>query len=219
MAIRKGLRLPIGSTTQMGHIRLGKRTDDRQPLVRNFVPLADLDQLVFGGWDIFEDNVYQSALNAGVLEKDLLHELKDELEAIKPMPAVFDNHYVKKLHGTHVKQGANKMELAEQLMQDMETFKKEKGCDRLVMVWCGSTEIFMKRSDVHKDLATFEQGLQGQPSGHPAQHDLRLRRPQAGHPLRQRRPQPERRRARPDGAGQADRLRPPAARTSRRARP
>ena len=159
VAIRKGLRLPIGSLTQMGHIRLGKRTDDRQPLVRNFVPLADLDQLVFGGWDIFADDVYQAALNAGVLEKDLLNELKPELETIKPMPAVFDNQYVKKLHGTHVKSGADKMELAEQLMQDMETFKKENGCDRLVMVWCGSTEVFMKRAAVHADLAAFEKGL------------------------------------------------------------
>jgi myo-inositol-1-phosphate synthase len=159
VAIRKGLRLPIGSMTQMGHIRLGKRTDDRQPLVRNFVPLADLDQLVFGGWDLFEDDVYQAAMKAGVLEKDLLHELKDELEAIKPMPAVFDNHYVKKLHGTHVKTGTSKMDLAEQLMQDMETFKKNNGCDRLVMVWCGSTEIFMKRSDVHATVESFEQGL------------------------------------------------------------
>ncbi|HPF71121.1 MAG TPA: inositol-3-phosphate synthase, partial [Candidatus Krumholzibacteria bacterium] len=159
VAIRKGLRLPIGSLTQMGHIRLGKRTDDRQPLVRNFVPLADLDQLVFGGWDIFEDDVYQAAMKAGVLEKDLLNELKDELEAIKPMKAVFDNHYVKKLHGTHVKTGKSKMDLAEQVMADMETFKKVNGVDRLVMIWCGSTEIFMKRSPVHADLASFEQGL------------------------------------------------------------
>ena len=159
VAIRKGLRLPIGSMTQMGHIRLGKRTEDRQPLVRNFVPLAELDQLVFGGWDIFEDDVFQAAMKCGVLEKELLLELQPELEAIKPMPAVFDNHYVKKLHGTHVKTGKNKMDLAEQLMQDMETFKKKNGCDRLVMIWCGSTEIFMKQTAVHADLASFEQGL------------------------------------------------------------
>ncbi len=159
IAIRKGLRQPIGSFTQMGHIRLGKRTEDRQPLVRNFVPLAELDDLVFGGWDIFPDSVYDSALNAGVLEKDLLEEIKPELEAIKPMPAVFDSYYVKKLHGDHVKTGT-KMEMAEALMQDMENFKKANGCDRLVVVWCGSTEIFMKPSPVHADLASFEKGLQ-----------------------------------------------------------
>ncbi len=157
-AIRAGLRLPIGSFTQMGHIRLGKRTEDRQPLVKNFVPLTDLNDIVFGGWDIFEDSVYEAAVNAGVLEKELLDQLKGDLDNIKPMKAVFDQYYVKKLEGTHVKTGT-KMEMAEALMQDMENFKKENGCDRLVMVWCGSTEIFMKRSEVHKDLASFEQGL------------------------------------------------------------
>jgi myo-inositol-1-phosphate synthase len=157
-AIRAGLRLPIGSFTQMGHIRLGKRTDGRQPLVKNFVPLTDLNDIVFGGWDIFEDSVYDAAINAGVLEKELLDQLKGELEQIKPMKAVFDQYYVKKLEGHHVKTGT-KMELAEQLMQDMENFKKENGCDRLVMVWCGSTEIFMKRTEVHKTLEAFEKGL------------------------------------------------------------
>jgi myo-inositol-1-phosphate synthase len=157
-AIRAGLRLPIGSFTQMGHIRLGKRTEDRQPLVKNFVPLTDLNDIVFGGWDIFEDSVYDAALKAGVLEKELLDQLKGDLEQIKPMKAVFDQYYVKKLEGHHVKTGT-KMELAEQLMQDMENFKKENGCERLVMVWCGSTEIFMKRSDVHQTLEAFEQGL------------------------------------------------------------
>ncbi len=158
IAIRKGLRQPIGSFTQMGHIRLGKRTDDRQPLVRNFLPLADLDDLVFGGWDIFTDSVYESALNAGVLEKELLEQIRPELEAIKPMPAVFNNYYVKKLDGDHVKTGT-KMEMAEALMQDMANFKEQNGCDRLVVVWCGSTEIFMKPSAVHQDLASFEKGL------------------------------------------------------------
>ena len=159
IAIRRGLRLPIGSFTQMAHIRLGKRTEDRQPLVRNFVPLAELDEIAFGGWDIFDVNAYESALNAGVLEKELLDQLKPELEQISPMPAVFDQHYVKKLEGTHVKSGETKMELAEALMQDMETFKKENGCDRLVMVWCGSTEIYMKPSPVHDTIESFEQGL------------------------------------------------------------
>jgi len=159
IAVRKGIRLPIGSTTQLGHIRLGKRTDNRQPLIKNFVPITDLKSIVFGGWDIFEDSIYDASITAGVLPKDLLDEMKDELHAIKPMPAVFDNYYVKKLEGTHVKQGANKMELAEQLMADMETFKTENGCDRLVMIWCGSTEIFMKPSDVHQTVESFENGL------------------------------------------------------------
>ncbi len=157
-AIRDGLRLPIGSFTQMGHIRLGKRTEDRQPLVRNFVPVAGLEDLVFGGWDIFEDSVYDAAVNAGVLEKELLDHLKPQLEKIKPMKAVFDQYYVKKLEGTHVKTGT-KMELAEALMQDMENFKKENGCDRLVMVWCGSTEIYMTKTAVHENVAAFEKGL------------------------------------------------------------
>ncbi len=157
-AIRAGLRLPIGSFTQMGHIRLGKRSEDRQPLVKNFVPLTDLNDIEFGGWDIFEDSVYDAAVNAGVLEKELLDQLKPELEKIKPMPAVFDQYYVKKLEGTHVKSGT-KWELAQALMQDMENFKQEKGCDRLVMVWCGSTEIYMQPSEVHATVASFEQGL------------------------------------------------------------
>jgi myo-inositol-1-phosphate synthase len=158
-AIRAGLRLPIGSFTQMGHIRLGKRTEDRQPLVKNFVPLTDLNDIVFGGWDIFEDSVYEAAIKAGVLEKELLDQLKGDLDSIKPMKAVFDQHYVKLLEGSHVKSGANKMELAEAIMQDMENFKKENGCDRLVMVWCGSTEIYMKRTEVHQTLEAFEKGL------------------------------------------------------------
>jgi myo-inositol-1-phosphate synthase len=159
LAVRQGLRLPIGSFTQMGHIRLGKRTDDRQPLVRNFAPLAELDDIVFGGWDIFSENMYEAACNAGVLEKELLDQLQPQLAKIEPMPAVFDNYYVKKLEGSHVKQAANKMELAEALMQDMDDFKEKNNCDRLVMVWCGSTEIFMKRSAVHESLEKFEKGL------------------------------------------------------------
>jgi len=163
-AVRRGIRLPIGSITQMGHIRLGKRTENRQPLVKDFVPLASLDDIVFGGWDIFEDSVYEAAVKAGVLPLDLLNELKDELDSVKPMPAVFDNFYVKKLHGTHVKKGATKMDLAEQLMADMKAFQKNNGCSRLVMVWCGSTEIFLKPSDVHQTVESFEAGLR---SNHP----------------------------------------------------
>jgi myo-inositol-1-phosphate synthase len=158
-AVRQGLRLPIGSFTQMGHIRLGKRTDGRQPLVRNFLPLADIQDLVFGGWDIFPDSIYEAGLKAGVLERDLLDRLKTPLHAIRPMPAVFDQYYVKKLQGDNVKKGKNKMELAEALMQDITNFKTQNGCDRVVMVWCGSTEIFIKRSEVHQSLAAFEKGL------------------------------------------------------------
>jgi myo-inositol-1-phosphate synthase len=158
-AVRQGLRLPIGSFTQMGHIRLGKRTDGRQPLVRNFLPLADMQDLVFGGWDLFPDSIYEAGLKAGVLERDLLDRLKTPLHAIKPMPAVFDQYYVKKLQGDHVKKGKNKMELAEALMEDITNFKAQNGCDRVVMVWCGSTEIFIKRSEVHQSLAAFEKGL------------------------------------------------------------
>lgn len=158
-AIRAGLRKPIGSTTQMGHIRLGKRTEDRQPLVKDFLPLTTLENLEFGGWDIFDVSCYEASLTAGVLEKDLLEAIRPQLEAIRPMKAVFDQHYVKKLNGTHVKKAANKMELAEAVIQDMADFKKSHGCDRLVMIWCGSTEIYMKRSEVHQTLAAFEKGL------------------------------------------------------------
>ncbi len=159
LAIRKGIRPAVGSLTQMGHIRLGKRTDNRQPLIRNFVPLTDLDDIVFGGWDIFTDSVYEAAVNCGVLPRDLLEELKPELDAIKPMPAVFDNYYVKKLNGENVKTGATKMDLAEQVMADIESFKEKNGCDRIVMIWCGSTEIFLTKSEVHQSLAAFEEGL------------------------------------------------------------
>jgi len=158
-AIRRGFRLPVGSLTQMGHIRLGKRTEDRQPLVRNFVPLAGLEDLVFGGWDIFEDSVYDACLKSGVLDRSLVEELKPVLKEILPLPGVFDNYYVKKLDGKYIKQGQNKMELAEALMQDMTDFQQRNGCDRLVMIWCGSTEIFLQRTEVHASLSSFEKGL------------------------------------------------------------
>src|SRR5438874_1309986 len=135
-AIKRGIAEPIGSLTQMGTIRLGKRTDNRVPLVRDFVPLASIDDLVFGAWDIFEEDAYEAALHAGVLERDLVNQLKSELQSVRPMKAVFDQHYVKRLNGTHVKQGQNKMELAKRLMDDIETFKNVNECDRLVMVWC-----------------------------------------------------------------------------------
>ncbi|HEU5056952.1 MAG TPA: inositol-3-phosphate synthase [Kofleriaceae bacterium] len=159
LAVRRGLAKPIGSLTQMGTIRLGKRTDNKVPPLREYVPLASIDDLCFGGWDIFPEDMYQAALKAGVLEKDLLAQLKKELEAIRPMPAVFEQNWVKKLHGTHVKKGANKMELADQLIADIQKFQKDQGCDRLVMVWCGSTEIYRQPSEVHESLAAFEEGL------------------------------------------------------------
>jgi myo-inositol-1-phosphate synthase len=158
-AIKKGIAEPIGSLTQMGTIRLGKRTDNRVPLVRDFVPLASLDDLVFGAWDIFEEDAYEAAIHAGVLERDLVTQLKPELQAVKPMKAVFDQHYVKRLNGTHVKKGANKMELARQLMEDIDSFKRVAGCDRVVMVWCASTEIFMHAGESHSDLTTFERAM------------------------------------------------------------
>jgi myo-inositol-1-phosphate synthase len=159
-AIRKGLAKPIGSLTQMGTVRLGKRTEARSPLIKDFVPLADLNDIVFGGWDIFEDNCYEAAKHAGVLEDALLDQVKDELAAIKPMPAVFDRQYVKRLDGPNVKRGKNKRDLAEQLIADIRTFKAEHQCDRLVLIWVGSTEIFMTEAPCHKSLAAFEQGLE-----------------------------------------------------------
>ena len=158
-AIRKGLAEPVGSVTQMGTIRLGKRTDNRSPLIKDFVPLAGLDQLVFGAWDIFPESAYDAAMHAGVLEKELLAQLKPQLQKIKPMPAVFDQRYVKRLNGANVKEGANWMELAEQLIEDINEFKRRNKCARLVMVWAASTEIFLKPHAVHKSLKSFEQAM------------------------------------------------------------
>jgi myo-inositol-1-phosphate synthase len=158
-AVRKGIAEPVGSLTQMGTIRLGKRTDGNSPKIKKFVPLADLDNLVFTGWDLFEDDAYESAIHAGVLEKDLLNQIKPFLKSIKPRKAVFDRHYVKKLDGKHVKKGKNKRDLAEQLRADIRDFKKKSGADRLVMIWCGSTEIYLKETDVHASVEAFEKGL------------------------------------------------------------
>jgi myo-inositol-1-phosphate synthase len=160
LAVRRGLASPIGSLTQMGTVRLGKRTEARSPLIKDFVPLASLDDVVFGGWDIFEDNSYEAAKTAGVLEPGLLEQIRPELEAIKPMPAVFDRRYVKRLDGPNVKKGKNKRDLAEQLREDMRKFKQDNGCDRLVMVWCGSTEVFLTESAAHASLAAFEKALE-----------------------------------------------------------
>ena len=144
----------------MGTVRLGKRTEGRSPLIKDFVPLASLDDVVFGGWDIFEDNSYDAAKTAGVLEGDLLDKIRPELEAITPMPAVFDRRYVKRLDGPNVKKGKNKKDLAEQLREDLRRFKQENKCDRLVMVWCGSTEVFLTESPAHATLAAFEKALE-----------------------------------------------------------
>ena len=160
MAIRKGLALPIGSLTQMGTIRLGKRTEGRAPKINEFVPLADLDDIVFGGWDIFEEDCYAAARTAGVLEPSQLDKIRPELEAIKPMPAVFDRRYVKRLDGPNVKKGKNKRDLAEQLIADIRAFKVANGCDRLVMIWCGSTEVYMKETAAHASVASFERALE-----------------------------------------------------------
>jgi myo-inositol-1-phosphate synthase len=160
MAIRKGLAPPIGSLTQMGTIRLGKRTEGRAPKIKDFVPLADLDDIVFGGWDIFEEDCYAAARTAGVLEPTHLERVRSELEAIKPMPAVFDQRYVKRLDGPNVKKGKNKRDLADQVIADIRAFKQRHGCDRLVMIWCGSTEVYMKETAAHASLAAFEKALE-----------------------------------------------------------
>ena len=160
LAVRKGLANPIGSLTQMGTIRLGKRTEGRSPKINEAVPLVNLDNIVFGGWDIFEENSYQAARTAGVLETSLLDQIKPDLEAIKPMTAVFDQRYVKRLDGPNVKKGKNKRDLAEQLRADIRAFKKDNNLDRLVMVWCGSTEVFMKESAAHQSIDAFEKALE-----------------------------------------------------------
>ncbi len=158
-AIRRGLAKPIGSLTQMGTIRLGKRTDGRSPLIKDLVPLAGLDDLVFGGWDLFPDNAFEAATKAGVLNKDHTLPLKDFLSTIKPMTAVWEQEYVKRLTATHAKKGKTKMELGEQLLVDIEKFRKDNNCSRLVMIWCGSTEVYREPAAVHATLASFEQGM------------------------------------------------------------
>lgn len=158
-AIRKGVGRPIGSLTQMGTIRLGKRTENNFPLIKDFIELAGLDDLVFGGWDIFPDNCYEAAIKAGVLSKDHLDKIKKSLEKKVPMKAVFSQDYIKNLSGPHVKKGKTKMHLADQLIEDIETFKKDNKLNRVVLLWCGSTEVYIKPGDVHTTLEKFEQGL------------------------------------------------------------
>src|SRR6202040_3314122 len=156
-AIRQGLAKPIGSLTQMGTIRLGKRTDANSPLIKDFVPLAKLDDLVFTGWDIFGGNLYDAAKTAQVIDRDQLEQIRPYLESIEPMPAVFDQHYVKRLTSKKIKTGKNKCDLATQTRNDIAEFKSK--TDRQVMSWCGSTEIFLEQTAVHQPLEAFEKGL------------------------------------------------------------
>jgi myo-inositol-1-phosphate synthase len=158
-AIRKGIAKPIGSLTQMGTIRLGKRTDGRSPKLKEFVPLANLNDMVFTGWDIFEDNMYAAAAKAGVLEPQLLEQVRPFLSSIKPRKAVFDHNYVKKLDGPNVKKGKNKMDLAEQVRADIREFRKTSGTTRLVTIWCGSTETFLEPTAAHESVKSFEKAM------------------------------------------------------------
>ncbi|MGN6163444.1 MAG: inositol-3-phosphate synthase [Flavisolibacter sp.] len=158
-AVKKGIAQPVGSLTQMGNIRLGKRTENRYPKIKEFVPLTDLNNIAFGGWDVYSDNVFEAASKAKVLEPMLLHAVKSELEAIKPMKAVFDKSYISNLDGEHVKQAATKWDLAKMAMDDIENFRDANDCARIVLVWCGSTEKYIQVSDVHETIESFEQGL------------------------------------------------------------
>ncbi|HET7541608.1 MAG TPA: inositol-3-phosphate synthase, partial [Polyangiaceae bacterium] len=156
----KGLVKPIGSLTQTGTIRLGKRTDNRVPRIKDFAPLARLEDVVFGGWDLFPDSAYEAAAHAKVLESKDLDPVKEELSAIKPMKAVFYPEFVKRLHGTHVKSAATKFDMVEQLRADIRNFIRDNGCSRAVSVWCGSTEVYLEQGPVHQSIAAFEKGLQ-----------------------------------------------------------
>jgi myo-inositol-1-phosphate synthase len=158
-AVRRGIGQPFGSLTQMGTIRLGGRPEKRVPKIRDFVPIAGLDQLVFGAWDVFPDDAYESARNAGVLGSSQVEELADFLRTIRPMRGAFDQRYVKKLNGTHIIESRSKRAWADQLIDDIERFREANACDRMVMVWCGSTEVFMQPTAVHQDLDAFEKGL------------------------------------------------------------
>jgi myo-inositol-1-phosphate synthase len=159
-AVKRGLGLPIGSLTQLSTVRLGKRTEGRSPRIKDFVPLAELDDLVFGGWDIFEDNAYEAALKAGVLEPGLLAQVKEPLAALRPMRAVFNPEYIRRIHGPNVKADGSKMDQAEALGADIESFRRTSGASRLIMIWCASTEVFHRPSQVHQSLKEFEAGLQ-----------------------------------------------------------
>jgi myo-inositol-1-phosphate synthase len=159
-AVKRGISQPIGSLTQMGRIRLGKRTDKRSPLIKDFVPLAKIEDLAFGGWDIFEDDCYAAAMKAGVLEPRLLEQVKEPMQAIKPWKAVFDQNYVKRLNGPNVKSAKTKMDLAHMVREDMQNFKQKNNLTRMVMIWCGSTETFMPPNDpAYNTVESFEKAL------------------------------------------------------------
>jgi myo-inositol-1-phosphate synthase len=158
-AVKRGLGVPIGSLTQLATVRLGKRSEGRTPLIKDFVPLARLEDLEFGGWDIFEDNAYQSARNAAVLDSAMLEQVREPLEKIRPMDAVFDPDYIRRISGPNVKEARTKMDKAEMLIDDIRRFKERTGVARLVMVWCGSTEVFHRPAAVHQSLKAFEAGL------------------------------------------------------------
>jgi myo-inositol-1-phosphate synthase len=158
-AVKRGLGIPVGSLTQLATVRLGKRTEARSPMIKDFVPLAGLDDLVFAGWDIYEDNAYQAAVKAQVLEPSLLEKVREPLEKIAPMKAVFDHEYIRRINGPNVKQGGTKMDKAHMLMDDIRNFQKSTGVARTIMIWCASTEVFHRPSEVHQTLKNFEAGL------------------------------------------------------------
>lgn len=164
-AIKTGIGQPIGSLTQMGTIRLGKRTAGRSPLIKDFVPLAGLDSLVFGGWDVFPEDAYDSAVHAGVLDQRLLDPIKDVLKAVKPMPAIFDRSYVRRLEGSNVKSTKSKWDAVLEVREDIQCFKADNRVERLVMIWCGSTEVFMQHHEVHNELESLEKAIK---ENHPA---------------------------------------------------
>ena len=163
-AVKKGISLPIGSYTQMGKINIGDASQGCPIDVQELVPLAQLDEIIFGGWDIFGEDAYEAAVRAQVLAPDLLRSVKDELSSIKAMPAVFDRDFVKRLNGSNVKIGRTKMDLANQLREDIRSFMSRHRCDRAVVVWCGSTEVYTLPSDTHKSLRHFEEGLKNNDS-------------------------------------------------------
>ncbi len=158
--VRRGLSVPVGSLSQMATIRLGKRTENRSPLIRDFVPLASLNDIVFAAWDPIPDSAYEAAMKAGVLEKSDIEPIADFLKTIEPMPAVFENKYVTRINGTNVKTGKNKKDLAEQLRADIRNFMAKSGASRGAMVWCGSTEVFIKPGPQHQTLAAFEKAME-----------------------------------------------------------
>lgn len=164
-SIKAGIGQPIGSLTQMGTIRLGKRTAGRSPLIKDFVPLADLDSLVFGGWDVFPEDAYDSAIHAGVLDERLLDQIKDPLKGVKPMPAIFDRSYVRRLEGSNVKSTKSKWDAVLEVREDIQRFKADNRVERLVMIWCGSTEVFMQHHEVHNEIESLEKAIE---ENHPA---------------------------------------------------